>query len=143
MASFPGDKLTMEYALSFLGVPYLWGGASYDGIDCSQLVIEILKQRGLVQSNFDCTAHDLFLRTHSGGILKPEAHALVFYGSKQRATHVAYCLDERTVLESAGAGSNCTTREIAAKLGAFVRMRPIFYRRDFLGFSLADKSHFS
>lgn len=41
----PGDLLA--YGETFLGVPYVWGGTSYSGVDCSGLIFEIATHFGL------------------------------------------------------------------------------------------------
>lgn len=142
MASFPGDKLILELVLGYIGTPYLWGGATPQGFDCSGLVLEVMKARGLVSNSFDCTAHDLYIKTKSGGVIKPETHALSFYGTSQRITHVGYCVSPELMVE-AGSGTSATTSlEAAIKQNAFVRMRPIFSRKDFMAIHVPDKSHF-
>jgi gamma-D-glutamyl-L-lysine dipeptidyl-peptidase len=40
--------LMLEIAQSFMGVPYLWGGRSYFGVDCSGFVNVILKYFGIM-----------------------------------------------------------------------------------------------
>ena len=48
----------------------IYGGKGPNGFDCSGLVIEILKARGICKSNYDATAHELFIRTMTGGTNK-------------------------------------------------------------------------
>lgn len=142
MASFPGDKFILEYVLGFIGTPYIFGGSTPQGLDCSGLVLEVLKARGLVANSFDCTAHDLFLRTKSGGVIKPEVHALSFYGTVQRITHVGYCVSDALMVEAGSGRSTTLTVEQSIKDNAFVRLRPIFHRKDFMAIHVPDKSHF-
>lgn len=143
MASFPGDKFILEYVLGFLGTPYIYGGSTPQGIDCSGLVLEVLKARALVSNSFDCTAHDLYLRTKSGGAIKPEVHALAFYGTNMRITHVGYCVSDLLMVEAGGGKSTTLTVQDSIKDNAFVRLRPIFGRKDYLSVHLPDRSHFN
>jgi hypothetical protein len=78
----------------------------------------------------------------SGGVVKPEVHGLAFFGTKFRCTHVGYCINDNLMIEAGGGSAVCTTREIAAKMGAFVRIRPVFSRKDFLAVHVPDRSHF-
>lgn len=135
------SKVILDYALRFINAPYIWGGQG-PGFDCSGLCLELLKACGVVSSKYDTTAQGLFNATTSGAIVKPKAHALSFYGKMGSVTHVAYCLNEFLCIEAGGAGSNCKTIEDAQKLGAFVRIRPIFGRKDYLAVHVPDRSHF-
>jgi hypothetical protein len=112
------------------------------GWDCSGLVLEILKAVGVVPSKYDATSHVLYTKTLSGGIPEPRAHALAFYGKGNIATHIAYCVSPTHMVE-AGSGNVLTTNlEAAIKQNAFVRVRPIYGRKDFLACHMPDKSHF-
>ena len=142
MAAFDIDKIVLDYLLGLLNTPYSWGGS---GIyyDCSGMVVETLKMRGWVSTKFDANSHSLFNMTMSGGTLKPKTHAFCFYGTKQTITHIAYCISDTHVIEAAGGGASTTSLEAALKLGAMVRVRPIYYRKDFIACHLPEKSHFS
>lgn len=141
MAAFDIDKLVLDYLYGRLNTPYVWGahGIYYD---CSGLVVETLKMRGWVANSFDANSHTLFNLTMSGGTLKPKAHCFAFYGTKQRITHIAYCISDSHVIEAAGGGSNTTSLEMAVKDGAMVRVRPIYYRKDLIAIHLPEKGHF-
>lgn len=126
-------RLLREYALSFLGQPYHWGGDDpIDGFDCSGLVQEILASVGEDPAG-DQTAqklHDYFAQT-CGKPSRPELGALAFYGrSVKQVTHVAFCLDGARVLEAGGGGATCLSLVDAARLNAFVRIRPLTRRPD-------------
>jgi cell wall-associated NlpC family hydrolase len=81
----------------FLGVPYLWGGRSPKGFDCS----------GLVQ--FAYGLHGLALPRDSDQQARcgvpaegPEPGDLLFFGH-ERVTHVAFALSEGDYLHARGA----------------------------------------
>ena len=129
--------LMLSYAISMVGLPYIWGGDSpLEGFDCSGLVIELLKAEGRFPVGDDTTAQGLYLYFKDQGFQSTgaaERGCLAFYGkSVNEITHVAYCLDEKHVIEAAGGNHTTITPEIAKKQNAHVRIRQIRYRKDFL-----------
>lgn len=128
----PGQALT-EYALSMLGVPYIWGGENrLTGVDCSGLVQLILRAGG-VDPPGDQTAQALYDHFHrtSGVEGIPQWGALAFYGeSVLKISHVAWCLNPYQMVHAAGGDSTCKTIEDAKKKGACVRIDLIDYRKD-------------
>jgi cell wall-associated NlpC family hydrolase len=124
--------LLKAYALSFLGVPYKWGGSNpIEGIDCSGFVQEILKSAGMDPPG-DQTAQALYNHFESNSEWNKYAlGSLAFYGeSTTKITHVAFCLDQYRCIEAGGGGSTTLSKEDAAKQNAFVRIRPIKARKD-------------
>lgn len=132
----------LSYLWSFIGKPYIWGGKGPIGFDCSGLVVEMLRAQSILDPKEDMTANDLFSRTIKGGINKPKAHALVFYGTRQRCTHVGYAISSEYMVEAGGGNSSCFDAESAARLGAMVRLSSIFQRKDYLGAHMYDKTMF-
>lgn len=127
-------ELLKAYALSFLGKPYCWGGETpMGGMDCSGLVQEILRSCGMDPPG-DQTAQALFDHFQAQGRAEWNKYglgALVFYGKSVREiSHVAWGLDQYRVIEAAGAGSDCKSEADAIRLKAFVRIRPMDYRKD-------------
>lgn len=129
-------SLFLELALLRVGLPYIWGGKGYPGLDCSGLVVECLKAVGMIQNGVDMSAqalHDYYSSIHKGSVVtEAEPAALVFFGkSKKEVTHVGICLSGKYMVEAGGGDSTCKTPEDAAKKGdAMVRIRPISVRRD-------------
>lgn len=129
------DPLTLEYAKSFLGVPYQWGGASPGGIDCSGLIVEILCSAGVFKHGYDNTAQGIYsdYSKEWPTLLYAMPGALVFYGKGLASiSHVALCMDGYRVLEAGGGDESVRSKDDAWRKGAFVRLRPINYRKDFI-----------
>lgn len=135
------DKLTLEYAKSFLGDFYRWGGDDPSGWDCSGLCIEILKGAGVLPHHYDTTAKGLYYEFKDDWITSIYAQpgALAFYGrSFEMISHVGFCVDHFRMIEAGGGNSKTLTVEDAISQDAFVRLRPCFYRNDFLTFLLPN-----
>lgn len=124
----------IEYARSFLGCPYKWGGESpMDGFDCSGLVQEILSSVGH-DPRGDQTAQGLFnYFERMGKMCQPRAGALSFYGDNtKRIRHVGFCINDELMIEAGGGSKKVVDIESAIQYRAYVRIRPIKYRTDFL-----------
>ena len=129
--------LTLQYALSFLGLPYIYGGNSaLNGFDCSGLVVEILKSDGKFPNNSDASSASLWKYLKNigwGETLKHDFGNLYFYGTKSKINHVAYGIGDGKIIEAAGGDSTTTTRAKAAAKDANVRLRMFNYRADLVG----------
>ncbi len=101
----PGSLIAT--AKSFMGLPYLWGGTSPKGFDCSGFVKTVYYLNGIILSRdasqqFD---HGIWLRKS----LYPDslkAGDLLFFGSsksgKPRATHVAMYIGNTEFIHASG-----------------------------------------
>ena len=88
-------------ASRFLGIPYIWGGTSAKGFDCSGLVKRVFRMEG-VETQRDADQQSVTgapVETSSGMI--PEG-ALLFFGEGGRITHVAISLGEGRFIHSYG-----------------------------------------
>jgi len=99
-------------------------------MDCSGLIIEVLKSVGILPNEFDDTAHGLYLRFKDKGIASGYAGCLAFWLKEGKAKHVEMLIDDSYVIGASGGGSKVKTIEDAIKYDAFVKMRPIGYRGD-------------
>jgi cell wall-associated NlpC family hydrolase len=54
----PGHPEAAQIALSYLGVPYLWGGSTPSGFDCSGLVSYVYNQIGIALPHFAAAQWD-------------------------------------------------------------------------------------
>jgi len=123
------------YLLLFIGLPYIYKGNNpLTGFDCSGLVCEGLRIKGIVGYKEDLCSQDIYHRLLENGLYAPQGikkDAILFFGkSISQITHVAVAVDQFTMIEAGGGDSTCTTEEEAARRNAFVRLRPITMRRD-------------
>jgi gamma-D-glutamyl-L-lysine dipeptidyl-peptidase len=95
-----------NHARSFLGVPYLWGGTSCEGIDCSGLVQLCYRMGGYVIPR-DADQQDSSLQQHVDRNHFQEGD-LIFFG-RQEITHVAMALNNHEYIHSEGQFYNCVT----------------------------------
>jgi cell wall-associated NlpC family hydrolase len=94
------------HARQFLGVPYLWGGTSWQGIDCSGFVQLCYRMGGYFIPR-DADQQDGFLY-HA--IQRPQMRAgdLIFFGSKE-ITHVGMALNDHEYIHAEGQQYNRVT----------------------------------
>jgi len=89
--------------LRFVGIPYLWGGNTPNGFDCSGLIQRVFRLNGvLLPRDSDQQARIGEERATTGpGDLT--AGSLVFFGkSRESITHVGLVLPDGTILHSYG-----------------------------------------
>lgn len=97
------------YAKTLMGRPYLWGGTSTKGIDCSGFVKTVYFLNGII------LARDASLQFRHGAVTEPQSGYnklkegdLVFFGRKAegdrpaKATHVGFYLGNGSYIHSSG-----------------------------------------
>lgn len=94
----PLDTVT-TCARAFLGRPYLWGGTSWEGLDCSGLVQLCYRMGGDLLPRDADQQHDFL--TQSVRKDEMEEGDLIFFGSKA-ITHVALALNHQEYIHAEG-----------------------------------------
>jgi len=115
----------IDYAHTFLGTPYLWGGDDSSGLDCSGYVIECLHHIGAVSSGFDTTANGLLKKYEKQESQQPTIGGLFFYMKGDKAYHVGICIGGRLAWSASGGSSSITSVSIARNKNAFIKQHLI------------------
>lgn len=124
-----------NYAIQLIGTKYVFGGDDpVGGFDCSGFVSELLRASGVVPWNYRNTAQGIYnLFDKNGSYNKYGVGSLAFYGKDaNHITHIGFCIDSETMIEAGGGDSTTDNDSTAIEKNAFVRVRPIKYRKDFL-----------
>ncbi|MBI5372962.1 MAG: C40 family peptidase [Sphingobacteriales bacterium] len=96
----PGTVLVEKLVSPWLNAPYLWGGRTPLGVDCSGFVQVIFKLMGLD------LPRDAWQQAQEGEPVKKlsEAHTgdLVFFDDREEIVHVGILLNAETVIHASG-----------------------------------------
>ena len=86
----------IEMFKSFIGTPYLWGGSSFDGIDCSGLIQTVFEAKGI---NFPRNTSDQinFKNKKIKSSTFIEKNCLVFWKN-----HVGFLINKNEIIHSSG-----------------------------------------
>ncbi len=96
----PTIQSIIKTAEMFLGVPYLWGGRSAFGCDCSGFVQTVFKINNIK------LPRDAYMQVEYGetinffDMIKPAD--LVFFGDIEKITHVGIALEDNKIIHSSG-----------------------------------------
>lgn len=117
-----------DYLMSWLGTPYIWGGQSRLGVDCSGLVQLYLESIGLDPPG-DQTAQALYDHFLDKSHEHRRFGAIAFFGKNERSVnHCGILVDPLTMIEARGGDSKTLT----VTPGASVEMSLLTRRKDLL-----------
>lgn len=129
-------EILKSYALSFLGKPYKYGGASpFSGMDCSGFICELLKSTGEIPFHSDMSAHQLFdhfVTNGNGSQNVWQLGSIAFFGTRQKIVHVGMLLDQYRMIEFSGGDETVKDLTSAEQAQAFCRIRLVYSRKDFV-----------
>ena len=98
----PGHPEIVAIAQRYLGVPYVWGGASPSGFDCSGLVMYCYAQIGIGMSH---GATDQQRQSTPVPLSDLRPGDCVFFGNASFSHHVAISLGGSTIIEAPYTGA--------------------------------------
>jgi hypothetical protein len=95
------DDLIKRFALQYLNTPYLWGGRSVFGVDCSGFCQLIFKFFGIA------LLRDAYQQATQGEVVGfiqgAKCGDLAFFDNEEgKITHVGIMLDQNTIIHSSG-----------------------------------------
>jgi cell wall-associated NlpC family hydrolase len=105
-APFPqrGPEAAVALARQLLGVPYLWGGVSQRGIDCSGLAQLACRSAGaIIPRDADQQYEGMPFIVDRASVRLGD---LVYFASDGAITHVGIALDNMTLLHASGSGES-------------------------------------
>jgi len=114
-----GHPEAARIALQYLGVPYVWGGASPSGFDCSGLVMYVYAQLGISLPHYTVSQWDV---TEPISTSQMEPGDLVFFDS---LGHVGIYIGGGQFVDAPHTGSVVRIDSLAAWGGSFVGARRV------------------
>ncbi len=114
-ASASASAIT-SYALNFLGVPYVWGGTTPSGFDCSGLVQYVYSHFGI---NLGRTTYTQQYAGTKISVASAQAGDLYFWGSYGSAYHVAIALGGGQYVMAPAPGQNVMTGSVFSYTPSF------------------------
>jgi len=101
-APAPNGRRLTERALRFLGIPYLWGGTTPKGFDCSGLVKRVFLMEGIAlprDSDRQALVGTLISKERTEDLAPAD---LLFFGEGEKVSHVAIYLGHTTFIHAYG-----------------------------------------
>jgi len=95
----------LETALSFLGTPYLWGGRTDTGIDCSGFIQAVLLQHGIIfpRDSIDQSQTVPLIRIDTIEDVEIKRGDIIYFNPKShRISHVGFYLGNGLLLHAGG-----------------------------------------
>ena len=98
--SYGGASTAIATAMTYLGVPYVWGGESYGGVDCSGLTMLAWESAGVDLPHLSRAQYGYGTHVSLGDM---EAGDLIFWssdGTQSGIYHVAMYLGDGEMIEA-------------------------------------------
>ncbi|MGQ4558659.1 LysM peptidoglycan-binding domain-containing protein [Levilactobacillus hammesii] len=106
-----GSVTGLALKLSSANIPYVWGGSSLSGMDCSGLVAYVYKNAMGISLPHNTVSQEAYVSTHSVGSAKPGD--ILFWGSKGATYHDAIYLGNNQFVDAPTVGQNVQVHQIS------------------------------
>lgn len=94
-------EIIIKISRKFIGVPYLWGGKSSYGMDCSGLVQTVFKSVG-IELPRDANQQAEFFKKNKINVDKLQKSDLLFFAEKDNIIHVAISTGDQNFINAHG-----------------------------------------
>jgi len=122
-------KAAVTTGRRYLGVPYVWGGSTPNGFDCSGFVQFVYRKQGVPLPR---TSRQM---SHAGQRVKPsiaslrEGDLMLFRGKNGVINHVALYAGRNRILHSSSSGGGVGFDDLDTRRGAYFRSHLVAARR--------------
>jgi cell wall-associated NlpC family hydrolase len=124
-------QIAVVVACHMIGSTYRWDDRnSSTGLDCSGLIVELLKSAGVLPLDGSWTASELADRYAHYAVQTVHEGCLLFWGADQKIRHVEFAISPFHSLGALGDGGSTVRISEAISSSSFVRVRPIVGRTD-------------
>ncbi len=98
----PDRESIVRRAHRYLGIPYLWGGTSAKGFDCSGLVKRVYLEEGITLPRDTDSQSLVGKKITTAGLGRAEPADLLFFGEGGAVSHVAIYIGNKRFIHSRG-----------------------------------------
>ena len=122
-------RAAVEVGAEYVGVPYVWGGTTPEGFDCSGFVQYIYRKEGVPLPR---TSRQM---AHAGEAVRPalaalrEGDLMLFRGSDGVIDHVGLYAGNNRLLHSSSSGHGVRFDDLWSQRGAYFRSHLVAARR--------------
>ena len=107
-----GSVVSLAVKLANANIPYLWGGSTLSGMDCSGLVDYVYKNAEGISLPHNTIALESYVTTESVSAAQPGD--LIFWGSKGSTYHVAIYIGNNQYVAAPQPGQNVDVETISS-----------------------------
>lgn len=107
-----GSVTGLALKLASANIPYVWGGSSLSGMDCSGLVAYVYKNAMGVSLPHNTVSQEAYVSTHSVASAKPGD--ILFWGAKGSTYHDAIYLGNNQFVAAPQPGQNVKVQQISS-----------------------------
>jgi gamma-D-glutamyl-L-lysine dipeptidyl-peptidase len=123
----PRGESVIRTARRWLGAPYLWGGVTPHGVDCSGLVQSVYWIHGVAMPrDSDMQGRVGFEIDPGDGFKKLRAGDLLFFSESRRVDHVAMSLGGSHIIHASASNGSVDLNDMAGELDVEAFLRGIF-----------------